>query len=90
MVDIQIQQTPNPNSLLFHIDQTVTEKRMQQFNTAEEAAGEPLAKALFEIDDVASVFFMPNSITLSKSPQGDWQAIAPEAEEAIRAHFGGS
>lgn len=86
-VDIRIQQTPNPNSLLFHVDQRVTEKRMQQFNTVDDAVGDPLAQALLQIDGVASVFFMPSSITVSKGPDGDWEAIAMAAEEAIRAHF---
>lgn len=86
---IRAQPTPNPNSLLFHVDRTVTEERMKQFNSADDAAGAPLARALFEIDGVASIFFMPNSITVSKSPGSDWNDIAPVAEEAIRNHFSG-
>ncbi len=86
-VNVRVQPTPNPNSLLFHVDRSVTEKRMQQFNSADEADGAPLAQALFEIADVTSIFFMPNSITVSKEPQGDWGTIAPAAEEAIRSHF---
>lgn len=87
-VNIRIQPTPNPNSLLFHIERTVTEERMKQFNSAEEAEGVPLAKALFAIESVTTVFFMPNSITVSKEPEGDWDKIAPAAEAAIRSHFG--
>jgi hypothetical protein len=86
-VMVRVQQTPNPNSILFHVDQTVTEERMRQFNSSEEAEGTPLAQALFGIADIESVFFMPNSITVSKSADGDWAAIAPAAEEAIRSHF---
>jgi hypothetical protein len=86
---IRVQPTPNPNSLLFHVDRMVTEERMKQYNSADDAAGAPLARALFEIDGVASIFFMPNSITVSKAPGGDWNDIAPAAEEAIRGHFSG-
>ncbi len=86
-VTVRVQQTPNPNSILFHVDQTVTDERMRQFNSLEEAEGAPLAQALFEIANVESVFFMPNSVTVSKSVDGDWGAIAPAAEEAIRSHF---
>lgn len=88
-VNVRVQPTPNPNSLLFHVDRTVTDKRMQQFNSADDAGEAPLARALFAIENVASVFFMPNSVTVSKAPEGDWDAIAPEAEEAIRSHFSG-
>lgn len=87
-VDIRVQPTPNPNSLLFHVDRTVTEERMKQYNTADDAAGAPLARTLFEIAGVASIFFMPNSITVSKEAGSDWNDIAPAAEEAIRSHFG--
>ena len=86
-VTIRVQPTPNPNSLLFHGDRTVTQERMKQFNSADEAEGVPLAKALFAIENVATIFFMPNSITVSKAPEGDWDEIAPAAEEAIQAHF---
>lgn len=86
-VNIRVQPTPNPNSLLFHVDHAVTEERMKQFNSADEAAGVPLAEALFAIGDVTTVFFMPNSITVSKETEGDWAEIAPAAEQAIRSHF---
>ncbi|MCK5438970.1 MAG: NifU N-terminal domain-containing protein [Gemmatimonadetes bacterium] len=86
-VMVRVQQTPNPNSILFHVDQTVTEERMQQFNSLEEAEGAPLAQALFGIANVESVFFMPTSITVSKSAGGEWGVITPAAEEAIRSHF---
>jgi hypothetical protein len=86
-VTIRVQPTPNPNSLLFHVDRTVTDERMKQFNSASEAEGVPLAKALFAIPNVTTIFFMPNSITVSKSSEGDWDEIAPAAEEAIQAHF---
>jgi len=86
-VNIRVQPTPNPNSLLFHVDRTVTEERMKQFNSAGDATGAPLAQALFEIDGVASIFFMPNSITVSKDSAADWNDIVPAAEEAIRSHF---
>lgn len=89
-LDLRVQQTPNPNSLLYHVDRTVTEERMQQFNSAEEAAVSPLALGLMEIEHVASVFFMPNSITVSKLPEGDWNAIGPAAERVIRTHLEGA
>lgn len=86
-VSVRAQPTPNPNSLLFHVDRTVIEERMRQYNSAADAADAPLARALFEIGGVASVFFMPNSITVSKDADGDWDDIAPVAEAAIRSHF---
>ena len=48
-VEIRVQPTPNPNSVLFHVDRTVIEERMKQFNSGDDAAGSPLAQALFAI-----------------------------------------
>lgn len=86
-VNIRAQPTPNPNSLLFHVDRTVTEERMKQYNSSADATDSPLAQALFEIGGVASVFFMPNSITVSKESDAAWDEIGPAAEAAIRSHF---
>jgi len=88
-VNIRVQPTPNPNSLLFHVDRTVTKERMKQFNSPGDAADAPLAKALFEIGGVASVFFMPNSITVSKDAGGDWNDIEPAAKAKIHTYFAG-
>ena len=88
-VQIRTQPTPNPNAILFHVDRTVTEERMRQYGSASEASSNSLAAALFAIEGVLTVFFMPNSITVTKEPGTDWDAIAPAAEEAIRNHFGG-
>lgn len=87
-VTIRANATPNPNSMLFHVDRTVTEERMKQFDSVEDAGDAPLARALFAIDGVKSVFFMPTSITVSKVPEADWNDLAPAAETAIREHFG--
>jgi hypothetical protein len=84
---IRIQPTPNPNALLFHVDQTVTDQRMKQYGTAGEAEGNPLAATLFAIPGITSVFFMPNSVTLNKESGSEWANVAPLAEEAIRLHF---
>jgi hypothetical protein len=86
-VQIRIQSTPNPNALLFLVDRSVTEERMRQYNSAGEAEDNPLAAALFAIDGVVSVFFMPNSITVNKESGGEWSDIASAVEEAIRDHF---
>jgi hypothetical protein len=86
-VQIRTQPTPNPNAILFHVDRTVTEERMRQYSSSSDASANPLAAALFAIEGVTTVFFMPNSITVTKEPGKDWHAIAPAAEEAIRGHF---
>ena len=86
-VNVRVQPTPNPNALLFHVDRTVTEERMRQFNTPGEAESNMLAAAIFAVEGVVAVFFMPNSITVTKEAAADWNEVGPSAEEAIRNHF---
>jgi hypothetical protein len=86
-VQIRTQPTPNPNAILFLVDRTVTEERMRQYSSPSDASSDPLAAALFAIEGVVTVFYMPSSITVTKEPERDWDAIAPAAEEAIRDHF---
>ena len=86
-VDIQIEPTPNPNAVKFTLDRAVTERRSQTYRDAQAAEASPLAKKLFEVPGVASLFFLGNFITVTCGPGADWSEIAPRVEERIREHF---
>ena len=43
---------------------------------------------LLSLDGVASVFFTADFVTISKSPDGSWDAITPEATAILERHFG--
>lgn len=40
-----------------------------------EAENDALAKAIFELGEVTSVFYMNNFLTVSKTPAGDWNKL---------------
>ncbi len=44
---------------------------------------------LLVLDGVASVFFTADFVTISKTPDGSWDAITPEATAILERHFGG-
>ena len=75
--------TPNPNAMKFTLDVAVPE--MVNATSAEAAAGQPLAEALFAIDGVVGVFATADFVTVSKSPDADWDRITPAASEVLRA-----
>ena len=77
--------TPNPNALKFTVDATF--EAPASF-AAGQATGDPLAASLLGIDGVTSVFMSADFVTLSKSPDVDWDAIVPAATETLEAHFG--
>jgi len=77
--------TPNPNALKFTVGAT--------FDTPTAfAAGrptdDPVAGPLLDISGVTSVFMSADFVTLSKSPDADWEAIVPVATRVLEAQFG--
>lgn len=91
MSDLQIiaEPTPNPNSAKFTINRTLTEGSSKTYNSAEEAADSPLAKALFEVEGVSMVFLLNNFITIGKDPAASWNDLVPQITEKIQDYFAG-
>ncbi len=71
---IDTQPTPNPNALKFIVNGTFP-PGSHAFMSAKEAEKDPLAKEIFALGDVTSVFYMNNFLTVSKTPTGDWNKL---------------
>lgn len=80
-----IQETPNPNAVKFILKEPVSYGTSHSFKTAEDAADNPIAKSIFAIGDVVSVFYMDKMITVEKTDEADWDEILPELAVPIRA-----
>jgi len=91
MSDVQIvaQPTPNPNSVKFTLDRTVSEGTSKTYQNAEEARESPLASAIFAVQGVTMVFLLNNFITVGKDPAASWHDLVPQIEAAIREHYAG-
>eukprot|EP00208_Stichococcus_sp_RCC1054_P004479 CAMPEP_0206146166 /NCGR_PEP_ID=MMETSP1473-20131121/29607_1 /ASSEMBLY_ACC=CAM_ASM_001109 /TAXON_ID=1461547 /ORGANISM="Stichococcus sp, Strain RCC1054" /LENGTH=261 /DNA_ID=CAMNT_0053542627 /DNA_START=236 /DNA_END=1021 /DNA_ORIENTATION=- len=84
---IQTQPTPNPTSLMFQPGQRVMESGVSEFKTAREAMASPLARRLFGIDGVSSVFFGGDFVTVTKSDEYPWSVLKPDIFAAIMDHY---
>lgn len=87
---IQVEDTPNPNSLKFYPGETVMESGTADFQDKVQASlKSPLAKALFGIKGVKSVFFAPNFITVSKvdDEKVEWNVLKPQIFSAIMIFY---
>ncbi|XP_032568518.1 NFU1 iron-sulfur cluster scaffold homolog, mitochondrial isoform X3 [Chiroxiphia lanceolata] len=85
---IQTQDTPNPNSLKFIPGREVLESRTMEFSTPAAAFCSPLARQLFRIEGVKSVFFGPDFITITKESEDlDWNLLKPDIYAAIMDFF---
>src|SRR5438445_9384987 len=80
-----IQETPNPNAVKFILREPVTNGVALQFGSAEQAHTDPLAKSLFDVGNVVSVFYMDNMITVEKEDAADWDELLPTLAVPIRA-----
>ncbi|NXW89630.1 NFU1 protein, partial [Alopecoenas beccarii] len=85
---IQTQDTPNPNSLKFIPGKQVLESRTMEFSTPAAAFCSPLARQLFRIEGVKSVFFGPDFITITKESEDlDWNLLKPDIYATIMDFF---
>jgi hypothetical protein len=85
---IQTQPTPNPQSLMFVPGRQVMESGSYEFANARAAMGSPLAKRLFAIDGVTSVFFGSDFVTVTKADDAAWPVLKPLVFAAIMDHYG--
>lgn len=80
-----IQETPNPNAVKFILKEAVSHGTSHSFKNAESAADDKLAKSLFEVGDVVSVFYMDKMVTVEKTDEAEWDEVLPALAVPIRA-----
>ena len=80
-----IEETPNPNAVKFILREPVSNGVARQYGSADLAENDPLAKSLFDVGHVVSVFYMDKMITVEKDDEGDWDELLPALAVPIRA-----
>jgi Fe-S cluster biogenesis protein NfuA len=80
-----IEETPNPNAVKFILREPVSNGVARQYGSAELAENDSLAKSLFDVGHVVSVFYMDRMITVEKDDEGDWDELLPALAVPIRA-----
>ncbi len=83
-VQISAEITPNPNTLKFVVNRTFFEFGSMDFPDKEKAQESPLASKLFELPQVAGVFIGTNFVTVTKTPEADWNALITPVVGALR------
>lgn len=81
------ERTPNPNSIKWVLGEPVAEPGIAaHFAEPVDASVSPLAARLFAVRGITGVFFAANFITVTKEDGVEWQDIAQELVDAIKAH----
>ncbi len=85
---IQTERTPNPATLKFLPGRDVMIQGTANFPDLQSASQSPLASALFDIDNVAGVFFGQDFVTVTKAETAcDWQELKPQVMATMMRHF---
>jgi Fe-S cluster biogenesis protein NfuA len=81
----EIEYTPNPNAVKFVLKEAVALGFPKSFPNVEIAAADALAKALFEVGHVVSVFMQDKFLTVTKDDEATWPDLLPKLASPIRA-----
>ena len=77
--------TPNPQALKFILNDRILSRETRSFQNVTEAENDPLAKAIFDLGGVVSVFYMDRFITIEKEPDISWGKIQMPFVNFIKA-----
>ncbi len=84
-VSVTVEPTRNENTVVFKLDKALIPPGTgNSYPNPETAQSDPLAKALFEIRGVSSVWVLGNEVHVTKEDQVTWGAIKSKVVETIR------
>ncbi|MFQ5449822.1 MAG: NifU family protein [Nitrospinaceae bacterium] len=84
---VRVQPTPNPDAFQFIMNGPVIASGTKTFSSADEAQGDPLGMALFEIFGVENVFLRENFVTITKSKVVGWHTVMEKLGDTIEDHL---
>lgn len=88
MPSFDVQTTPNPNSLKITTDAgPFIDDGFASYTSVEETEDNPMARDVFSVDGVMNVLIMPQFLTVTKSPETDWDTVLPQVRDVLNAHF---
>jgi Fe-S cluster biogenesis protein NfuA len=74
---IRTQETPNPQTLKFIPQEKLLVPFTMTFLTGEDASASPFAQGLLRINGIKGVFITDDFITVTKSPDWEWDILKP-------------
>ena len=84
---IQTELTPNPKTVKFIPGKEVSPKKSVSYKDLLEAENSPLAKKLFLIDGIDSVFLGSDFISITKTDNFEWQVLKPLILSQVMQHY---
>ena len=85
MATVRPEDTPNPNAKKFTLDRKLPAS--MNLKSADAAAGNAFAEAVFKIEGVVQVFGVNDFVTVTRAPGADWEAIIEGVRTAAAEHL---
>ncbi|MBI3891690.1 MAG: NifU family protein [Candidatus Wallbacteria bacterium] len=86
-VYIDLEWTPNPNTIKLVTNRALLERGVANFRTPDSAVPSTLAQKLFTVPGIAAVMIGSNFVTLTRTEEGDWVEIHEKAVGHLRHHL---
>ena len=87
IVSIYTEMTPNPETMKFVANKLLYPGKSIDFPDESSAAPSPLAQELFAFPFVRSVFIASNFVTLSKTPDTNWDDVIPTIRQFLKEYL---
>ncbi len=87
IVSIYTEMTPNPETMKFVANKLLYPGKSIDFPDEASAAPSPLAKELFAFPFIRGVFIASNFVTLTKTPDTQWEEVIPSVREFLKQYL---
>jgi Fe-S cluster biogenesis protein NfuA len=87
LISIYTEMTPNPETMKFVANKLLYPGKSIDFADVESAKPSPLATELFGFPFIKSVFIASNFVTLTKTPETDWDDIISTIRQFLKEYL---
>jgi len=87
VISIYTEMTPNPETMKFVANKLLYPGKSIDFPEPEATSPSPLAGELFGFPFVKGVFIASNFVTLTKTPESDWEDIKPSIRQFLKEYL---
>ena len=87
LISIYTEMTPNPETMKFVANKLLYAGKSIDFPDADSAKPSPLATELFGFPFIRAVFIASNFVTLTKTPETDWQDVIPSIRQFLKDYL---
>ncbi len=87
IVSIYTEMTPNPETMKFVANKLLYPGKSIDFPEEASATPSPLAKELFAFPFIRSVFIASNFVTLTKTPETNWDDVIPSVRDFLKEYL---